>query len=88
MGGSRYKAKATQWGMVQRPPFELEQRQVNQRHDAIAPLMCSVGPRTQGQRYQTLCQKENDAELIGQSTSGTAAFINRGLGIEADMYGV
>lgn len=49
-------------------------------------LACGTGPRTQGQRYQTLCQKETDAELFGKIKSGTAAFINKGLGIEADMY--
>ena len=49
-------------------------------------LMCGTGPRTQGQRYQTLCQKETDAELFGKIKSGTAAFINKGLVIEADMY--
>jgi hypothetical protein len=43
------------------------------------------GPRTQGQRYQTLCQKENHAELLGQGMSGASAFINKGIGIEADM---
>ena len=46
--------------------------------------MCHTGPRTQGQRYQTLCQKENDTELLGQGKSGASAFINKGLGLEAD----
>jgi hypothetical protein len=50
------------------------------------PLLThNEGPRTQGQRYQTLCQKENDAELLGQGMSGASAFINKGIGIEADM---
>jgi hypothetical protein len=43
------------------------------------------GPCTRGQRYQTLCQKENDAELLGQGMSGASALINKGIGIEADM---
>jgi hypothetical protein len=31
-----------------------------------------------------LCQKENDTELLGQGKSGASAFINKGLGLEAD----
>jgi hypothetical protein len=47
-------------------------------------LTVVTGPRTQTQRYQALCQKDHNANIQGRGKSENAAFVHKGLSIEAD----
>jgi hypothetical protein len=50
----------------------------------LSHLTLYPGRRTQGQRYQALCQVEHDA-LPGVALTGAAYFINTGLRLESEM---
>ena len=54
-------------------------------HHSPKSLTAPPGPRTQGQRYQSLCKEEMDNELAGKGVSGATAFVNNRLRIEAEM---
>ena len=48
-------------------------------------LTVATGPRTQAQRYQALCQKDHNGDIQGRGKSDNAAFVHKGLSIEADQ---
>lgn len=73
-------------GIVYIAPSGLKASQnILLRIKKLLTIATYTGPRTQAQRYQALCQKDHNADIQGHGKSENAAFIHKGLSIEADQ---